>query len=79
MGAIPYAPHMIFPWLLDEQNGREKGIKMGLEMLLKCDALFYDSMNEITAGMEQEIMFARANDIPVLATFESIDRFKRGF
>ena len=55
-GAIPLAPHIIFTTFLDDEIAEERkaGIKMGLELLSKCNELwaFGDKLSE---GMEREI------------------------
>ncbi len=61
-GYIPFAPHLIFPQFLNEQDSaeRELGIEMGLQILLECDEIwvFSDSFNNFSEGMRKEIAFA---------------------
>lgn len=56
---IPLAPHTIFTQYLDDtkKDEREKGLKMGLELLKKC--------NEISEGMKEEIKLAKKLKITI--------------
>ena len=64
-GAIPIAPHLLFPQFLDDEDPiqRELGIHMGLELLAGCRRLFY--FGDVTEGMSKEIGRAHALGIPV--------------
>lgn len=64
-GAIPIAPHLLFPQFLDDNDPvqREMGIGMGLELLAGCRQLFY--FGDITEGMAKEIERAHMLGIPV--------------
>ncbi len=55
-GNIPFAPHLIFPRMLDENKpeDRELGIRMGLEMMRCCDELHVYGQH-ISQGMPREI------------------------
>ena len=63
---IPIAPHLLFPQFLDDNDEaeRELGIKMGLELLRDCSALWYFG-DSVTQGMVAEITEAYNCDIPV--------------
>jgi hypothetical protein len=65
MGVIPLAPHTIFTQYLDDTvpNQREQGLKMGLELLLKCDELWFFG-TDVSEGMGAEIKLAQQNGIP---------------
>lgn len=65
-GNVPYAPHLHNPQFLDENipEEREKGIKLGLEMLKHCDELWCFG-GTLTEGMEVELNFAFHNAIPI--------------
>lgn len=66
MGVIPLAPHTIFTQYLDDNvpSKRKIGLKMGLELLKRCDELWvFDS--KISKGMEQEIIQAKIEQIPI--------------
>ena len=55
-GNVPFAPHLFFPQILTESNQeeRELGISLGIEMMKACDELhvFGDRISE---GMKREI------------------------
>ena len=65
-GVMPIAPHLLFPQFLDDKKDaeRELGIKMGLELLHDCSALWYFG-DSITQGMVAEITEAYNCGIPV--------------
>ena len=41
-GAVPYAPHLLFTQFLDDNDPEQAdaGIRMGLQMLRRCDELW---------------------------------------
>lgn len=55
-GAIPFAPHLLYPQVLDENdpNQRELGIFFGMVWLGKCDELWVFG-ETISSGMAREI------------------------
>jgi len=55
-GNAPYAPHLLFPALMDDNNPAERthGINMGLEFLSVCDEIHVYG-DRVSAGMEVEI------------------------
>lgn len=64
MGNVPFAPHLLYPQMLDEATDRQLGIDMGLEILGRCDELHaWGGM--ITPGMQKEIDAAEHMGIPV--------------
>ena len=65
-GAVPIAPHLIFPQFLDDNNEAERqlGIKMGLNLLSTCEELWYFG-ETTTQGMYAEINEALKMKIPV--------------
>lgn len=65
-GAVPIAPHLLFPQFLDDRIDAERrlGIRFGLELLRSCDELWYFG-NTVTEGMRQEIGYAGEHGIPV--------------
>jgi len=65
MGNVPFAPHLLYPQMLDEATDRQLGIDMGIEMLQRCDELHVWG-GEITPGMQQEINAAEHMVIPVV-------------
>ena len=64
-GGIPFAPHLLFPQFLDEENAAERrqGLRMGMEMLKLCGELW--AFGEPTEGMRMEIAQAERLGIPV--------------
>lgn len=65
-GAIPIAPHLLFPQFLDDNDPEQRklGIEMGLELLAECKRLFYFG-DIVTEGMSKEITRAYVLGIPV--------------
>ncbi len=67
-GYTPIAPHLFFAGFLDDQNLEERadGIRMGMELLEKCDEVWVFGAEEgISEGMKAEIERAREKTIPV--------------
>lgn len=65
-GAVPYAPHLLFTQFLDDNDPeqRDAGIRMGLQMLRRCDELWLCG-DDISAGMSEEEKMARRLGVPV--------------
>lgn len=65
-GEIPIAPHLYFPQFLDDTSPVERsmGIKAGLELMTYCREVWVFG-ETVTEGMQEEISFARTNNIPV--------------
>jgi hypothetical protein len=65
-GAIPLAPHLLFPQFLDENDKaqRELGIFFGLVLLGKCDEMWVFG-GQISQGMGIEIAKARKRGLPI--------------
>ena len=61
-GNAPFAPHLLYTKVLEEKTGRNLGIQAGLEFLKVCDVILICG-DKITAGMQQEIDFAKKNNI----------------
>ncbi len=61
-----YAPHSVLPLVLDDNDilDRQLAIKVDLEILKTCDALIVCG-SRISEGMREEILFAKAHNIPV--------------
>lgn len=64
-GAVPIAPHLLYPQVLDDSLAEERalGITLDLALLNRCDALWLCG-DEISAGMELELEEARKEGIP---------------
>lgn len=71
-GAAPYVPHLYLPQILDDGKAveRRKGIRAGLKFLEACDEIWVGARYGITAGMKEEIAYAKAHGIRV-RTFEA--------
>ena len=65
-GALPIAPHLLFPQFLDDTDPteRELGLAAGLELLEFCDELWYFG-DSVSQGMVREICAAKEMGIPV--------------
>ncbi|MEG0702782.1 MAG: DUF4406 domain-containing protein [Christensenella sp.] len=61
-----FAPHLLYPQLLDDGNleEREQGMEMGLAVLEKCDELWCFG-ERISHGMFMEIEQAKALGMPI--------------
>jgi hypothetical protein len=59
-GAIPFAPHLLYPQVLDENDPsqRELGLFFGMVWLSKCDELWAFG-DHISPGMQAEINKAK--------------------
>lgn len=66
MGAIPFAPHLLYPQILDDSIKAERilGISFGLEILKRCDEIWVFG-NRISRGMEIEIKAAKSLRIQI--------------
>lgn len=65
-GAIPFAPHLLYPLVLDDKDPaqRELGLFFGMVWLGKCDELWaFGSL--ISNGMSAEIAQAKKRRIPI--------------
>ena len=64
--AMPMAPHLYFPQVLDDDDAcqREFGMYLGLEWLKECDELWVIG-RRVSEGMKKEIEAAKKLDIPV--------------
>jgi hypothetical protein len=65
-GAIPIAPHLLYPQFLDDGNPteRELGLFFGLVLLGKCDELWAFGVSA-SDGMRTEIAKAKKRGIPI--------------
>ncbi|MBS4007132.1 MAG: DUF4406 domain-containing protein [Clostridium sp.] len=65
-GVIPFAPHLLYPPVLDEHDPaqRELGLYFGMVWLGKCDELWVFG-SYISSGMGAEIARARKRRIPI--------------
>jgi len=63
-GALPIAPHLYLPQLVDEASGREQALALCLELLGTCDEVRVFS-ELVTEGMERELREAKRLGLPV--------------
>ena len=65
-GAIPLAPHLLFPQFLDDTKPAERaiGMFMGMVLLGKCEQLWVFGKN-ISTGMAAEIEKAEKRDMVI--------------
>lgn len=63
---IPFAPHLLFPQFLDDddKSERELGLFFGMVFLCRCHELWAFGRN-ITKGMAMEIEKAKRRGIPI--------------
>ena len=62
-GALPIAPHLYLPQLVDETTGREQALALCLELLATCDEVrVFGEL--VTEGMERELREAKRLGIP---------------
>jgi hypothetical protein len=60
----PFAPHLLYPQVLDEDTERAEGLLCGLAYLQVCDELWV--YGDPTNGMHSEIAMARDLGIPIV-------------
>lgn len=63
-GAIPIAPHLLFPQFLSEERERELALFMGAVLLGKCEEVWVFG-DRISAGMSAEIAKAEKRNMKV--------------
>lgn len=65
-GAAPFAPHLLYPLILDEKDPAQRrlGLSLGLVWLTMCDELWVFG-EHISAGMQMEIDKAKTCHIPI--------------
>lgn len=64
-GHLPIAPQLYLPAFIDEASDRELALKLCLELVACCDALWLYG-TRISPGMEREISVAQEHRIPVV-------------
>ena len=63
-GHTPFAPHLFYTQILDEETDRTLGMELGIDMLSAMDELWVFG-DRISEGMRQEISSAFNLGIPV--------------
>ena len=62
-GAIPIAPHLLFPQFMEEETERDLAMFMDIAILSKCKELWV--FGEPTAGMQSEIAYAERKEMTI--------------
>lgn len=64
--AVPIAPHLVFPQFMDDEDplDRELAMQMNHILLSRCDEIWV-YQPRISAGMKQEITWAKDAGLPV--------------
>lgn len=62
-GAIPIAPHLLFPQFMEEETERELAMFMDIAILSKCKELWV--FGDATAGMKAEIAYAEKKQMTI--------------
>ena len=62
-GAIPIAPHLLFPQFMEEESERDLAMFMDIAVLSKCKELWV--FGEPTAGMQSEIAYAERKQMTI--------------
>jgi len=77
-GDMPIAPHCVFTQYLDDlkPNERELGMKMGLELLRRCDGLLVCG-DIVSAGMQAEIKEAERLGIPIQSSHLTVEELHK--
>lgn len=66
-GRIPLAPHLLFPQFMNDADSAQRELAMFMNRILlsKCDEVWVYTLH-ISAGMRQEVSWARYLGTPVL-------------
>ena len=74
-GAIPFAPHLLYPQALDEENPdhRQMGLFFGLVWLGKCHELWVFG-DAVSGGMAAEIAKAAWRHMPIRRFTENCEK-----
>jgi len=77
-GAIPFAPHLLYPLVLDDSDPaqRKLGLSFGMVWLCKCDELWVFG-SHISPGMATEIKKAKRLLIPIRYFTENCEEVER--
>lgn len=64
---LPIVPHLLFPTILDDENPEERalGLELDMGLIALCEELWYYG-DKITAGMQQELDFAKKHGIKII-------------
>ncbi len=70
LGYLPFIPHLFHFWNEEHTHSEVEWLRMDLEWLVVCDALF--RMEGCSPNIEREVAKAHANNIPVFATIDRL-------
>ncbi|MCD7751014.1 MAG: DUF4406 domain-containing protein [Lachnospiraceae bacterium] len=73
-GAIPIAPHLLFPQFLDEQRERELAMQMDLVLLKHCLEIWV--FGRVTDGMSREIGLAERRNMKIRYFNEDLEELE---
>ena len=58
-GAVPVAPHLLFPQFMEERTERELAVRLDMELLARCDEIWvFRTEDGMSAGMRLELDMA---------------------
>ena len=71
---VPIAPHIYFPQFLDETDPIERslGMEAGIALLEFCEEIWVFGVANPTAGMRQEIEYAKLHGLPIKNGFKEL-------
>ena len=74
-GAIPIAPHLLFPQFMSEETERELAMFMNKVLITKCAELWVFG-DKYTNGMNDEIIYAIRKDKPIHYFNENMEELR---
>jgi len=78
MGGVPYLPHLTLFWDKQFRHPKDYWMKLDIQWLLKCDAVYRMYGNSDGADAEVQAAITATPRIPVLFTYPSLLDFIRG-
>lgn len=71
---VPIAPHVYFTQFLDDNNPAERSLGMdnGIELLALCDEIWVFGIENTSAGMRNEIEYAKLHELPIRNGFKEL-------
>lgn len=75
-GEAPFAPHLMYPEVLDDRDPAQRGLGMALGhvWLQQCDVVAVYRDHDISPGMHADIHIADKNGIPIsLRTYKGAE------
>ena len=66
-GYEPFAPHLVYPYCLDDDNAHERmlGMNAGTEWIRVCEEV-WQCGDAVSEGMQQELDIARTLCVPII-------------